>query len=193
MATTSTITGVQQTIANIQQQGIDYANNFNKEVSNRLRQLSQKMQIDMNNAIDRGPVPFTKNAILFRFYRDSTGQAVNQILVKNIQAQYLYDIIVKPSNLKKFIPTSTARMTQQGNISGLKSGLSSGKYKVVDSGGKRRLIDTSKKDTKTKTKRVIGLRETKKRKLVYDFYKEAEQGVRLVLSGVQGHFRISRM
>ncbi|HGW5810229.1 TPA: hypothetical protein ACNIOM_005202, partial [Serratia marcescens] len=64
MATTSTITGVQQTIANIQQQGIDYANNFNKEVSNRLRQLSQKMQIDMNNAIDRGPVPFTKNAIL---------------------------------------------------------------------------------------------------------------------------------
>ncbi|MGQ5977251.1 hypothetical protein ACUNHT_26455, partial [Serratia sp. IR-2025] len=90
-------------------------------------------------------------------------------------------------------PTSTARMTQQGNIASLKSGISSGKYKVVDSGGKRRLIDTSKKDTKTKTKRVIGLRETKKRKLVYDFYKEAEQGVRLVLSGVQGHFRISRM
>lgn len=51
----STITGVPQVIANIQQQGIDYANNFNKEVSNRLRQLSQKMQIDMNNAIDRGP------------------------------------------------------------------------------------------------------------------------------------------
>ncbi|MGK6714214.1 hypothetical protein ACKU3I_002640 [Serratia marcescens] len=84
-------------------------------------------------------------------------------------------------------------MTQQGNIASLKSGISSGKYKVVDSGGKRRLIDTSKKDTKNKTKRVIGLRETKKRKLVYDFYKEAEQGVRLVLSGVRGHFRISRM
>lgn len=51
----------------------------------------------------------------------------------------------------------------------------------------------ARKTQRTKTKRVIGLRETKKRKLVYDFYKEAEQGVRLVLSGVQGHFRISRM
>ena len=82
-------------------------------------------------------------------------------------------------------------MSQQGNIAGLKSGLSSGKYKVVKSGGKRRLIDTSKKDTKRKTKRVVGLREKKKRKLVYDFYAEAEAGARLILAGVRGHFQFT--
>lgn len=58
--------------------------------------------------------------------------------------------------------------------------------------GKERLIDTSKKDTTTKTKRVIGLRESKRRKIIYDFYKEANDGVRLMISGIEGSFIIRR-
>ncbi|MDN4049013.1 hypothetical protein QNN08_11345 [Escherichia fergusonii] len=49
-----------------------------------------------------------------------------------------------------------------------------------------------KKDTKTKTKRVIGVRETKKRKLIYDFYEEAEKGVTTIVSGMKGHFKLKK-
>lgn len=58
--------------------------------------------------------------------------------------------------------------------------------------GKKNLIDTTKKDTKDKTKRIIGVRESKKRKLVYDFYNEAEQGAIAIISGIQGHFKLKR-
>lgn len=190
MANTSSITGMRQATTLLNRVGIDYGQNFNKEVSNRARRLAQKMQIDMNNAIAGGPVPFTSKAVLFRFYRNTQGQAVNVIMIKNIQAQYLYDVLVKPKNLMKIIPTSSARLNANGNIVGLRSGLKSGKYKVIDTGGKDLLIDTSKKG-KARSKRVIGVRERKKRKIVYDFYAEAEKGARLILAGVQGHFRFT--
>ncbi|TJZ59494.1 hypothetical protein FA013_30975 [Raoultella planticola] len=108
------------------------------------------------------------------------------------QNKYLYDVIVEPKRIEKFVNTSAARLTKEGNISQLRSGIKNGKYKVVVSGGKKRLIDTTKKDTKTKTKRVIGLHESKKRKIVYDFYSEAEKGIRLIISDIKGHFSIKR-
>ncbi|EJL18165.1 hypothetical protein SSMOSELEY_1799 [Shigella sonnei str. Moseley] len=89
-------------------------------------------------------------------------------MVKDIQAKYLYQVLVQPKAIDKFIPTSSTRLTKQGNISGLKKNLLSERYKVVKGkNGKERLIDTAKKDTKKKTKRVIGLREKKQRRLIY--------------------------
>ncbi|GEM_PF-387085 len=111
--------------------------------------------------------------------------------VKDIQAKYFYEILVKPRELDKFVPTSKARLTKQGNISGFKKNLANGRYKIVKSrNGKERLIDTTKKDTKTKTKRIIGLRQNKRRKIIYDFYAEAEKGARLMIHGIQGTFSI---
>ncbi|MGP8936762.1 hypothetical protein V1605_12250 [Enterobacter soli] len=57
---------------------------------------------------------------------------------------------------------------------------------------KERPIDTSKKDTKRKTKRVIGLRKEKKRKMIYDFYGEVDKGFRVVISDLRGIFVIKR-
>ena len=45
---------------------------------------------------------------------------------------------------------------------------------------------------KKKEKRVIGLRESKKRKIICDFYAEAEKGARLVIAGIQGSFVIKK-
>jgi hypothetical protein len=114
--------------------------------------------------------------------------------VKDQQAKYLYDILVKPKAVDKIVPTSAAKLTAQGNISGLKKNLASGRYKIVKGkNGKQKLIDTTKKDTKNKTKRIVGLRESKKRKIIYDFYNEANNGVRLMVSGIKGTFRITRI
>lgn len=53
------------------------------------------------------------------------------------------------------------------------------------------LIDTTKKSKKQHSKRVIGLKEKKKRKLVFDFFKNAEDGVRLVLSDINGTYTMT--
>ncbi|NIG74184.1 hypothetical protein F3J34_11305 [Klebsiella sp. Ap-873] len=111
------------------------------------------------------------------------------MLVKDIQASYLYDIIVQQKSFEKFIPTSAARLTKQGNITGLRSNVQNGRYKVVKQRGKERLIDTQ---AKKRNKRVIGVKEQKRRKIIYDFYNEAEQGARLVISDIKGSFRITK-
>ena len=126
------------------------------------------------------------------FRKGGTTSVRCTILVKSIQAKYLYEVIVDPKALDKFIPTSTAKLTKQGNISGLKKNLSNGRYKVVKGKMAKRLIDTSKRDTKRKTKRVIGLREEKKRKMIYDFYGEVDKGFRVVISDLRGIFVIKR-
>lgn len=187
-----TVTGIPQARVYLNQQGQRAGQNFLKEVSNRARRLANQMQVDLNAAIAGGPVPFTSNAILFRFKRTSTG-AVNEIIVKDYQAKYLHDIIVKPRNQVKIVPTSVAKLTAQGNISAMKSGIRNGKYKIVDSGGKKRMIDTTKKGKKNRSKRVVGVREVKKRKMVYDFYANAEAGARLILSDLQGQYIFRRM
>ncbi|HCD2515363.1 hypothetical protein [Citrobacter freundii] len=156
------------------------------------RTLSRQIQADMSAAIDKGPVPFTNSAVLF-FYAKIGTSVTCTIMIKDIQAKYLYDVIVKSSYINKFVPTSAAKMTKLGNISQLKSGLAKGKYKAVVQNGKKYLIDITKKNTKYKTKRIIGVRESKKHKLVYDFYNEAEQGGAIaIISGIQGHFKLKR-
>jgi hypothetical protein len=176
----------------IRSTGQKLGRDFQKEIINRTRALAQKMQADLNQSVDRGSVAFTQRSILFLYKKKGIG-VVTSILVKDIQAKYLYEIIVKQKAIDKIVPTSAARLTAQGNIAGLKKNLASGRYKIVKGkNGKQRLIDTTKKDTKRKTKRVIGLRESKRRKLIYDFFTEAKVGVRLMISGIEGSFIIRR-
>lgn len=189
----SRINGIGSTRNYIQTQGVRLNNQFQNEIIKRSKLLSLRMQGDLNNSVDRGAVCFTQRSILFFYRKVGRTSVTSTIMVKDIQAKYLYQVLVQPKAIDKFIPTSSARLTKQGNISGLKNNLLSGRYKVVKGkNGKERLIDTAKKDTKKKTKRVIGLREKKQRRLIYDFYKEANDGVRIIMSGIQGTFRISR-
>lgn len=189
----SRINGVASTKTYITTTGEKLNKQFQDEIIKRSRTLSHKVQADLNNAVDRGAVPFTQRSILFLYKKKGKDSIQCSILVKDVQAKYLYEVLVKPKAIDKFVPTSTAKLTKQGNISGLKKNLSNGRFKIVKSkNGKERLIDTSKKDTKKKTKRVIGLREQKRRKMIYDFYAEVESGFRVVMAGVQGSFVLKR-
>lgn len=180
-------------ITYLQSEGTKLKSEFQKEMIKRTRDLAAKMQRDLAASIDKGGVSFTNKSILFTYKRKSDTNLTASILVKNVQAKYLYDIIVKPKAIDKLINTSAAKLTKQGNISGLHANLQSGKYKIVKSkNGKERLIDTSKKDTKKKTKRVIAVRENKRRKLIYDFYEQAETGFILAINDIGGTFKITK-
>lgn len=184
----SKITGLKNAKTYLNTKGKQLGKDFQKTLVNRTRVLSQQMQKDLSQSVDRGAVPFTQNTILFLYKNTSTGVTCS-ILVKDIQASYLYDIIVQQKSFEKFIPTSAARLTKQGNITGLRSNVQNGRYKVVKQRGKERLIDTQ---AKKRNKRVIGVKEQKRRKIIYDFYNEAEQGARLVISDIKGSFRITK-
>lgn len=184
----SGINGIRNAKTYLNTKGKQLGKDFQKTLVNRTRVLAQQMQKDLNASVDRGAVPFTQNAVLFLFKNNRTGVKCS-IIIKDIQAKYLYDIIVKQKSFEKFIPTSAARLTKQGNITGLRSNLQKGRYKVVKQKGKERLIDTQ---AKKRGKRVIGLREEKRRKIIYDFYAEGEKGMRVVISDIKGTFRITK-
>ncbi|WP_318389576.1 hypothetical protein [Enterobacter sp.] len=189
----SRINGISSTTTYINTQGAKLGKLFQNEIIKRSKLLSQKVQADLNNSVEKGAVSFTQRSVLFLYKKNGKNSVTATIMIKDQQAKYLYNILVQQKSIDKFIPTSLARLDRFGNISGLRRGLTNGKYKVVKSKyGKERLIDTSKKDTKKKTKRVIGLREEKRRKLIYDFYSEVDKGVRLIMSDIQGTFRIKR-
>lgn len=185
------ISGIGNAKSYLNNKGKQLGSRFQKTLINEVRNLSQNIQRGINSTVDRGAVPFTQRAVLFTYKMSGTSVSTS-ILIKDLQARYLYDVLVKPESIIKFIPTSSARLTQQGNITGLRNNLAKGRYKVVKSGGKERLIDTSKKDTSKKTNRVIGVRETKRRKMVYDFYQHAEVGAILIISNIRGTFKVTK-
>lgn len=182
------ITGIQGAKKYLNKSGKDYKNEFSNELLHRVRSLSKKMQIEMSAAADGGVVPFTNNSMLVTYSKRATGISIN-LMVKDLQARYLYDVVVKPSSIDKFIPTSTAKLTIQGNITGLKSNLKSGRYKVVESHGTKRIIDTR---VKKSDKRVIALKENKTRNLFYDWYKEGNQGIDLIITQIKGQYTIGK-
>lgn len=158
-----------------------------KKIINDSRALSMKMQADMDKSIDLGPVAFTKRSMLFFYNRRGAG-VTTTIMIKDVQARYLYDILLKPSMINKFVPTSGAKLDRFGNINGLRRNIKSGRYKVVKQKGKERMIDTNAK----KGKRVIGLREEKRRKMVYDFYRNGEKGAMLIIKDIKGTFKVRK-
>lgn len=170
----------------LNKEGTKYGNEMQSEVTRRMRQLSYDIQKKIDDEVAGGAVPFTKRAIIFNFIQRGSVRT-NQIIVRGAQAAYLRSILVgNEEQVLKFVPTSDAKLTTQGNITGLRRNMNK-KYKVTTIKGKKMLIDTSKKG-KQKDKRIIGIREEKKRKLLFDFFNEAEKGARLALSTVSGTY-----
>lgn len=164
--------------------------NVQSEITKRVRALTYQLQEQLNKDIAGGPVAFTKRALFFNFIQNGDTRT-NQIIVRGDQAAYLRTTITDSQDLfDKFIPTSNAKLSQQGNISGLKAGMDK-KYKVIQVKGKKLLVDTTKKK-KNRDKRIVAVKEKKRRKMIFDFFKEAEAGAKLVLSDVNGTYTFTK-
>ncbi len=181
--------GIRQSQQYLNRTGKKLGKQFSTEMIKRGKALSIKLQQDLSAAVDKGAVPFTNRAILFMYRKNGNSSFSMSIRVKDLQAKYLYEVLVKQESVKKFVPTSAAKLNKYGNITGLQKNLKSGRFKVSTTGGKKRLIDTN---AKKKNKRVIGLEKPKTRKIIFDFYKEADKGARLIISDVKGVFKVTK-
>ncbi|CRY61279.1 Uncharacterised protein [Yersinia kristensenii] len=167
---------------------------FQKELSQRVRLVSQQVQAKINSTSKGGVVAFTSKAILFN-YKKNGSQTENQIIVKQLQTKYLKWMLDDSYSTKKeskIIPFSSAKLTHQGNITGLKPNLANGKFKKqTDKHGRTYIIDTRKKKGKSKQDRlarVIGVVRQKKRKPLFDFYQETLTQVNNELATMRGSF-----
>ncbi len=168
--------------------GNTYINDMQSKITKRARALSKQLQEQLNTNVKGGPVGFTKRTMFFNFIQNSNGTRTNQIIVRKDQLAYLKSVIFEQGSEDKFIPLSNARLNTQGNITGFNAGLKSGKFKVIQRNGKKYLIDTSKKSKKQRSKRIVAVRESKQRKIIWDFFENAEAGARLILNDVNGKF-----
>lgn len=165
--------------------------NVQSEITKQVRALSYKLQKELNDDIKGGPVAFTQKALFFNFIQNSNGTRTNQIIVRGDQAAYLRTVITDVKEIfDKFIPTQSAKLTAQGNITSLRNNMNK-KFKVATIKGKKMLIDTTKKK-KNRDKRIIAVREEKQRKMVFDFFQEAEDGAKLILSSINGTFTFTK-
>ncbi|EFC4784129.1 hypothetical protein FFW73_25985 [Escherichia coli] len=165
---------------------------FKKELSNRMRNVTQQIQQKINQEVEGGVIPYTGRAMYFNFKRLNEFESVNQIIVLGNQARYLKHIIDPDyvgNKEYKAIPYQNAKKTKQGNITQLKSKRKNDKYKKVKSktSGKTYLIDTTKK-TKTSKERVIGYYGSVGRKPIFDFYDTTEKMVLRQLQTMRGTF-----
>jgi len=164
--------------------------NVQSEITKKIREVAKQLQDKLNDDIKGGPVPFTKRAIFFNFIQRGD-RRTNQIIVRVDQAKYLSSVITDAAGIyDKFIPTSNAKLSKQGNIAGLHAGMNK-KYQVANVKGKKMLIDTSK-NKKKRDKRIIGVKEKKSRKMLFDFFNEAESNSRLALSNMNGTYYFSK-
>ncbi|MEK1878405.1 hypothetical protein WM531_10305 [Klebsiella pneumoniae] len=170
---------------------------FKKELSNRMRIVTQYMQRKVDNDVAGGGVPFTGKSMYFNFKKISDYQTVNQIIVLPNQTSYLKYILdpaYRHVNEGKIIPYKNAKLTKQGNITQLRSRTQTDKYKKVKSkNGTTYLIDTTKKSSKrnpklAREKRVIGYYGSVGRKPLFDFYDETEKKVIEQLRTLRGTF-----
>lgn len=177
----------------LNRQGSNVILDIQKQITAKVRAISVQIQNDINAAIDKGPTPFTKRAVFFNYIQNSNGTRSNQIIIRGAQAKYLRDILEPVSTSQtKIVPFSDAKLTQQGNISGLKAGISNGKYKIINRNGKKYLIDTTKKK-KNRDTRIVGMKETKQRRMVYDFFQQAEQKAIIALRTINGTYTFRRI
>lgn len=170
---------------------------FKKELSNRMRIVTQHMQRKVDNDVAGGGVPFTGKSMYFNFKKISDYKTVNQIIVLPNQTSYLKYILdpaYRHVNEGKIIPYKNSKLTKQGNITQLRSRTQTDKYKKVKSkNGTTYLIDTTKKSSKrnpklAREKRVIGYYGSVGRKPLFDFYDETEKKVIKQLRTLRGTF-----
>ncbi|WP_312210699.1 hypothetical protein [Pseudescherichia sp.] len=170
---------------------------FKKELSTRMRTVTQQMQVKLNQEVKGGAVPFTNRSLKFKYQKVNQNETVNQIIVLPNQSSYLKYILDPQYSRRpesKMIPYQNAKLTKQGNIAQLRARSQSNKYKKVKSrNGTTYLIDTTKKSSKrnpklSRDKRVIGYYGSIGRKPLFDFYDETEKKVIQQLRTLRGTF-----
>ncbi|WP_370553589.1 hypothetical protein [Edwardsiella tarda] len=175
----------------INQQAQTIPADFQRELSRRCRTITQKLQDKINSTVKDGAVNFTQRAMFFN-YIDHGFSRTNQIILRGNQAKYLKNVLgVNGSNVSKWIPTSNANLTSQGNIKSLKSKIKNNKYKqILSKNGKKYLIDVSSKNPKKH--KVIAYYGAVSRHQLFDFYQEAENLARQELANMRGTFGFRR-
>lgn len=169
---------------------------FNKELSKKMRTVTQQMQTKLNHEVKGGVVPFTSRSMIFKNNKENQYETVNQIVVLPAQASYLKYILDPKYAVpeSKIIPTSNAKLSKQGNIVQLRARSKDNRYKKVKSkNGNTYLIDTTKKSAKrnpklAREKRVIGYYGSVGRKCLFDFFDETEKKVIEQLRNLRGTF-----
>lgn len=193
MATTqfvsASVTGAQNCITSLNNTGRWCITTLQSELSARCRQVSKGVQEMINKDVSGGAVNFTKRAVMFNFIKLPNDIRVNQVIVKPDQTKYLERILTDDKqSFEKFVPTSNAKLTAQGNISGLHRNIKSGKYKVIKQGSKTYMIDTSKKG-KNNDKRIIAVEnDNETRNELFDFYDECALLATEQISDLKGNF-----
>ncbi|MDV0678303.1 hypothetical protein VC636_25585 [Citrobacter freundii] len=170
----------------IVQKGERLGMEFKQELLARMREVSRELQNEMNAEMAGGPINFTRYASFVSYTMRDTGIDIT-IGIKDDQAAYLDPVINKQRRFSKWIPTSDARLSKQGNIAGLRTNLKNNKFQVVEHKGVKRLIDNRKK-----INRVVAVQKPKTRKIIYDWYGEAYPKINIVLNKIQGEFSIGR-
>lgn len=101
-------------------------------------------------------------------------------------------VLGSTENEKKFTPYSSAPLTKEGNITGLRARLKNGRYKVQQGrDGRKYIIDTKTAKRKSRLQRVIAVLERKRRKQLFYFYKQASRYTEQELIGIKGSFIIN--
>lgn len=161
------------------------------DLSNSCRQITKDIQHLIDTKTKDGDVNFTKKATFFNFKKINELERENEIIIRGQQAAYLRSVLTDDAQaFNKIVPTSSAKLDKYGNIQGLHRNLASGKFKIIDSGGKRLLIDTTKKG-KNRDKRVIGVYEDNQtRNELFDFYQECQKLGDEAIKDIKGSFKM---
>lgn len=180
-----------QNIANqLNRNGQQWGQYFQDELTRRAKLISGQIQDDINRA-KGGAVSFTQKAIRFRTNQSKSSSTVyNNIIVQPNQAKYLRFVLGSSEKTgEKIIPTSSAILTKEGNIQGLRSRLKAGRYKTVISSGRKYIIDTKSPKRKSRIERVIGIIASRKRKQLFDFYKQTSRYAQKEFNSMKGSFQ----
>ncbi|MCW2478109.1 hypothetical protein [Candidatus Symbiopectobacterium sp. NZEC135] len=180
----------QNIASQLNRNGQQWGRDFQTELTRRSKLISDQIQDDINK-VKGGAVPFTQKAIRFRATNSKSSSTVyNNIIVQPNQAKYLKFILGSAEKAgSKIIPTSSAKLTAEGNIQGLRSRLKSGRYKTVSSGNRKYIIDTKSPKRKSRIERVIGIIASRKRKQLFDFYKQTSRYAQKEFNSMKGSFQ----
>ncbi|POD96391.1 hypothetical protein [Pectobacterium odoriferum] len=180
-----------QSVSNqLNRNGQQWGNQFNSELTRRAKIVSDKIQNDISTKVKGGAVSFTQKAIGFTSNNSRSSSTVyNNITVQRNQTKYLKFVLGSSEKAgEKIIPTTNAKLTKEGNIQGLRPRLKSGRYKTIEKGGRKYIIDTKTPKRKSRTERVIGVIAARKRKQLFDFYKQSSKYATQEFSNMKGSF-----
>lgn len=187
----ASLSGVGSCVQTINSSGAWAIGTLQSDLSASCRQITKDIQHLIDSKTKDGDVNFTKKATLFNIKKINEVERENQIIIKGQQAEYLRSELSDDAQVfNKIVPTDSAKLDKYGNITGLHSRIKSGRYVVIETGGKRLLIDKNMKG-KNRDKRVIGVYEDNQtRDELFDFYQECQKLGDEAIKDIKGSFKM---